>query len=219
MANETYIICGDIVAEIPQNGRAKAYRLNLYGRNDDNKVTLQIEDIRRAMYKDVPDRFHDLLDIATYVFTADQAVVRGVKDVETFGSSWHRSLHFTIPVRSFLSDDQYSFSFVPLEHRAPFQTFLSFSEDEMQGMPEQVIMFSGGLDSLGGAVEEVINQRRRVVFVNHRATQKLDKRYQTIRDLLASKTPNTPPLHARVLQSPICLDSQAYASMRTVSSA
>lgn len=51
--------------------------LHLYGADDDHKVTLEIEDIRQQMFKDVPTRLRDLLDIATYVFAADQAVLRG----------------------------------------------------------------------------------------------------------------------------------------------
>ena len=166
---------------MPAECEADALRLHLYGADDDHKITLQIDDIRRQIYKEVPARFHDLLDIATYVFAADQAIVRGTKDVETFGSSWRRRLHFVVPVgdldfwRSdkvmqclratlgFLSDDHYEFDFVPSTQRPSFQGFLNFNDTgEMLGFPEQVVMFSGGLDSLGGAVDEIVNQKRRV---------------------------------------------------------
>ena len=217
MGNERYIICGDATATIPAECEADTLRLHLYGADDDHKITLQINDIRTQMYKEVPARFHDLLDIATYVFTADQAIVRGSKDVETFGSSWRRRLHFVVPVgdvdfwRSekvrqclqatlgFLSDDHYEFDFVPIKQRPSFQGFLNFNDKgAMLGFPEQVVMFSGGLDSLGGAVDEIVNQKRRVILVNHRPTPKLDKRYRAIRDLLDAKAANNPPCHIRV---------------------
>lgn len=217
MGSELYIICGGTPATVPAESQADMIRLHLYGAEDDHKITLQIDDIRTQMYKDVPARFHDLLDIATYVFAADQSAPRGAKDAETFGSNWRRRFRFVVPVgdvdfwRSdkvrlclqatlgFLSDDHYEFDFVPITHRPSFQGFLNFNDKgAMLGFPEQVIMFSGGLDSLGGAVEEIVNQKRRVVLVNHRPTPKLDKRYQAIRDLLDAKAPNNAPSHIRV---------------------
>lgn len=217
MASERYIICGGAAATVPTACEADAVRLHLYGSDDDNKITLQIDDIRKQMYRDVPARFHDLLDIATYVFAADQAIARGARDVETFGAGWRRRLHFVIPVTDmefwrsdkvlkclvgtlgFLSDDHYSFDFVPSVNRPAFQGFLNFNEKgEMMGFPEQVVMFSGGLDSLGGAVEEIVNQKRRVILVNHRSTPKLDKRYGKIRELLDAKAQTNPPGHIRV---------------------
>jgi 7-cyano-7-deazaguanine synthase in queuosine biosynthesis len=217
MASERYIICGDAAVVVPAECETNVLRLHLYGTDDDDKIKLEIDDIRTQMYKDVPARFHDLLDIATYVFAADQAIERGAKDVETFGSSWRRRLHFVVPVgdldfwRSdkvrqclratlgFLSDDHYEFDFVPITQRPSFQGLLNFNDKgEMLGFPEQVVMFSGGLDSLGGAVEEIVNQKRRVILVNHRATEKLDKRYHAIRELLDAKAPTNRPFHIRV---------------------
>lgn len=217
MQSKRYIVCGDAAPTLPAEHEADALRLHLYGPDDDNKITLQIDDIRTQMYKDVPDRFHDLLDIATYVFSADQAIHRGAKDVDTFGNNWRRHLHFVVPVRDldfwqsgevtqrlrgtlgFLSDDHYEFDFVKIKQRTSFQAFLNFNDNgQMLGFPEQVVMFSGGLDSLGGAIEEIINQKRRVVLVNHRPTQKLDKRYAAIRELLDAKATGNPPTHIRV---------------------
>lgn len=217
MANERYIICGDAKVPVPIECEAESFRLHLYGAEDEQKITLQIDDIRTQMYKEVPARFHDLLDIATYVFAADQAIKRGAKDVETFGSNWRRRLHFVVPVgdvdfwRSdkvqqclqttlgFLSDDHYTFDFVPIVQRPSFQGFLNFNDKgAMLGFPEQVVMFSGGLDSLGGAVEEIVNQKRRVILVNHRSGPKPDKRYRTIREALDAKAPDNPPCHIRV---------------------
>jgi hypothetical protein len=169
MASERYIICGDAKATVPAESEADALQLHLYGVEDEHKITLQIDDIRTQMYKEVPARFHDLLDIATYVFAADQAIERGAKDVETFGGNWRRRLHFVVPVgdaefwRSdkvkqclqatlgFLSDDHYEFDFVPISQRPSFQGFLNFNDKgAMLGFPEQVIMFSGGAGFPGG---------------------------------------------------------------------
>lgn len=218
MDNKKYIICGD--AHLPQlvTKEEDTIRFHIDGTDDDFRIMLEIENIRDNVYKDVPSRFRDLLDIATYVFAADQAVVRGANDVETFGSSWRRRFHFVIPVAdldfwssesvqlclretlSFLSDDYYEFDFVQTAGRPLLQGFFKNLNDngELFGFPEQIIMFSGGIDSLGGAVEEIINQKRRVILVNHRSTEKMDKRYQTMRELIDKKAPDNLPSHIRV---------------------
>ena len=136
------------------------------------------------MFRGVPPLFHDLLEIATYVYSVDQVVRRGADDVDSFGDGWRRDLHFMVPVRNpdfwncaevqetlcstlgFLSDDQYQFDFVKLDQDHQFQEYLEFNDtQQMYGMPEQVVMFSGGLDSLAGAIDEVVNQKRRVLLM------------------------------------------------------
>lgn len=220
MQNKRYIICGKIEFTVPSEYEAESLHYHLIGRDDEyRKVTLKIGDIRQSMYKEIPDRFHDLLEIATYVYCADQEVLRGQRDSETFGSNWRRYFHFVIPVRDllfwksvsvseclkqtlgFLSDDKYEFEFVEQTERVSFQQYLNFNNNgAMYGFPEQVIMFSGGLDSLGGAVDEIINQKRRVVLVNHRPTSKFDKRYEKLEETLATKASDScKPSHIRVM--------------------
>nr|WP_259374437.1 7-cyano-7-deazaguanine synthase [Calidifontimicrobium sp. SYSU G02091] len=164
------------------------------------------------MFGTVPTKFHDLLEIATYVYSADQVILRGADDVDSFGDGWRRDLHFVVPVRNpdfwngeevknaltstlgFLSDDNYAFSFVKLEQDHSFQDYLEFNDAQtMYGKPEQVVMFSGGLDSLAGALDEVLGQRRRVVLVTHKATPKLNTRHKTLQDLLAQKAGDNAP--------------------------
>ena len=217
MGNKRYVICGNAQPKLSAEAEAGALKLHLHGKDDDNKITLSIDDIRAHLYREVPNRLLDLLMIATYVFAADQAIGRGSDDAETFGSNWRRNFHFVIPVNDvgfwssvdvvsclqdtlgFLSDDCYEFDFVPFNEKLTTQCFFNLNNDgTLLGKPEQVVMFSGGLDSLGGAIEEVINQKRRVILVNHRATQKLDKRYLTICRALETKAPNNRPCHIRV---------------------
>ena len=59
-------------------------------------------------------------------------------------------------------------------------------------------MFSGGLDSLAGALDEVLSQKRRVVLVTHKATPKLNTRHRTLQDLLAQKAGDNVPHHISV---------------------
>ena len=213
MQDKRYVLCGNASAKGISEDPARDLRLRLSGKEGKGNITLRIEDVHRKMFQPVPARFNDLLEIATYVYSADQVIKRGADDVDTFGDGWRRDLHFVVPVRDpefwsrpqvqetlcstlgFLSDDQYQFDFVKLDQEQPFQEYLGFDDtQQMYRKPEQVVMFSGGLDSLAGAIDEVVNQKRRVILVTHKATSKLNKRHRTLEQMLAEKAgDNAPP--------------------------
>ena len=213
MQNKRYILCGNASAKGVSEDPERDLRLRLSGKEGKGNITLRIEDVHRKMFQTVPSLFNDLLEVATYVYSADQVIRRGADDVDTFGDGWRRDLHFVVPVRNpdfwnsaqvqevlcatlgFLSDDQYQFDFIKLDQDHPFQEYLGFDDtQQMYRKPEQVVMFSGGLDSLAGAIDEVVNQRRRVLLVTHKSTNKLNKRHQTLENLLAEKANgNAPP--------------------------
>lgn len=217
MQDKRYIICGNAPTDAITEDPARDIRLRLSGSKGPDKITLRIEDIHKAMWKDVPEAFQDLLEIAAYVYTADQAVRRGSNDVDSFGHNWRRELHFLIPVRNpdfwsgaevqnclcstlgFLSDDSYHFDFMKLRSAPPFQGYLDLNADgELFGYPEQVVMFSGGLDSLAGAIDEVLNEKRKIVLVTHKPTPKLNKRHTRLKNMLAAKSGENAPLHIGV---------------------
>jgi 7-cyano-7-deazaguanine synthase in queuosine biosynthesis len=144
-------------------------------------VFLKIADVSAAMLRNVPDVLMDLLEIAVYVFGADQATGRGgPSDTRRL---WRRRFQFHIPVRrpelwsrvdvtaalvevlSFLSDDDYAFVFRELEHVPSEQLYLGHLGDQFAA--DEVVLFSGGLDSLGGAIEEALVGRRRVALISH----------------------------------------------------
>ena len=212
MQSKRYILCGNVSAQGISEDPSRDLRLRLSGKTGHGNITLRIEDVHSKMFRSVPPKFHDLLEIATYVYSADQVIKRGADDVDSFGDGWRRDLHFVVPVRNpdfwnspevqdtlcstlgFLSDDQYQFDFVQLEQEHQFQEYLEFNDtQQMYGMPEQVVMFSGGLDSLAGAIDEVVNQKRRVVLVTHKSTSKLNKRHKTLEDMLAEKAGDNVP--------------------------
>jgi 7-cyano-7-deazaguanine synthase in queuosine biosynthesis len=207
-----FVICGNASAKGISDDPKNEIRLRLSGVKGEGNVTLRIEDIHSKMFGTVPTKFHDLLEIAAYVYSADQVILRGADDVDSFGDGWRRDLHFVVPVRNpdfwngeevknaltstlgFLSDDNYAFSFVKLEQDHSFQDYLEFNDAQtLYGKPDQVVMFSGGLDSLAGALDEVLGQRRRVVLVTHKATPKLNTRHKTLQDLLAQKAGDNAP--------------------------
>ena len=210
MANERSILCGDVsYGDLPFGGD-NPLRLHLWGKNEN--IFLHISDIREHLLCDIPSAFHDLIEIATYLYCADQAVTRGGNGVQNFGADWRRRLFFRIPVRnpdlwnssplkdqlietlSFLSEDEYYFEFVKLTNEPQSQQHLEFEFS----MPEEVVLFSGGLDSLGGAIQESVVNKRKIALVMHRPTQKLAPRHRELLKLLG-KHPDSPPLHVPVI--------------------
>jgi 7-cyano-7-deazaguanine synthase in queuosine biosynthesis len=172
-------------------GGNSTLRLALSGHS--HNVTLKLEDISKRLVKNVPDLLIDLIEIATYVYCADQATSRGGLVQRGMGADWRRSFHFVIPVRnpdhwnhrsvleplcstlSFLSEDDYAFEFEKATNPPPFQDYLEFGDDGGGAAfrADEVVLFSGGLDSLSGAIEELSTNGKRVALVSHRSSPKI----------------------------------------------
>ena len=212
MPNERQIFCGGVAP------RPKGNALNL-SIGAKAPIKLDTDELARPICGEPAARFTDLIEIATYVYVADQAVTRGGAGVENVGADWRRRLHFTIAVRdpgfwssdevqaalvgtlSFLSEDEYHFKFVKLTHGPLVQAYLPFASNGETHDIEEVVLFSGGIDSLGGAVQEVVCDKRHVALVNHRPTEKLSRRYRMLEGILRDRARDigvTPPLHIPV---------------------
>ncbi|HEY7312939.1 MAG TPA: 7-cyano-7-deazaguanine synthase [Gemmataceae bacterium] len=190
MTVEATILCEEVAGRgLPDSG-PNNIRLRRFGPAPN--VFLCVEDLRRATWSAVPDVFLDLLDIAAYVYAADQAVKRGGSTGEAWGEDWRRVLHFGVPVRmpevwrsrdirdallavlSFLSEDEYHFEFHPAKSRDRFEGYGLFKEGRLDGGVEEITLFSGGLDSLAGAAYECLIGRRKVALLNHRSNPKAE---------------------------------------------
>ena len=200
MSNDRIILCGSVTDDSLPFKDPKLLRLRRWGSHQN--VFLTIEDVSKAMVKDVPSLLLDLMDIAVYVYCADQVTTRGGDGVREFGDNWRRRFFFRIAVRnpdiwksspildplistlSFLSEDEYQFEFESLTQNNPFPRYLDFGSTPYTGIAEEVVMFSGGLDSLGGAIQESILDKRKVVLVNHRSTPKVSRRHKSLLGLL-----------------------------------
>jgi hypothetical protein len=156
-------------------GGNSTLRLALSGRSN---ITLKLEDISKKMVRNVPDLLIDLIEIATYVYCADQATSRGGPAQAGMGADWRRSFRFVIPVRnpdhwnhrsvleplcstlSFLSEDDYAFEFEKATNPVPFQDYLEFGDDGGGAAfkADEVVLFSGGLDSLSGSYRGTLDQ-------------------------------------------------------------
>lgn len=166
--------------------------LNLHGAK--KNVTLNLERIRRRLVGKEPERLTDFLDIASYVFAADRTASRGSVLFKNMGEEWRRPMRLVIGVRDpafwsskevraalsdaleFLSEDAWAFDFVALAYRMPWQMYFNLVEsDANEKEAPSIVLFSGGLDSLAGAVHELRTTNRRVVLVSHRNTNLMGK--------------------------------------------
>lgn len=214
MPTERMILCGDAPhARLPAADPAP---LVLDTGGPGANVRLNLADLTRPMWRDVPDVLQDLLDLATYVYVADQAVSRGEDREADFGDAWRRRLFFRIAVRepafwnrpdvgrglldvlSFLSEDEYHFEFVPPKRHRPGEPSLQFDGDPFDGRIEEVALFSGGLDSLAGAVRTAVARRTRMMLVHHRSNPKLGRRHDTLLSGLRAAAREAPPVHIPV---------------------
>ncbi len=174
-------------------------------------VNIRFENVAKVFNQHLSPRLIDLLEIAAYVFSADCATSRGTEWTDDGATEpWGRDFAFVIPLRdtafwntpevkslltrvlTFLSDDNYSFDFRPLEcDRQNQQQYLEFSELEDWPFygPERVLMFSGGLDSLAGAVETA-KTGGKLVLVSHRPVSTMDSRQRQLFGELKNEFPD-----------------------------
>lgn len=157
-------------------------------------VYLQVENISRKLARDLPAIARDMLEVGSYVYSADQAISRGGRARRGDGQDWFRNLHLDIQVRRpelwnrsevkdalsdalrKLSGDNWEFSFRKLTKDIPVDGYFPFDKGEPWFLADEVLLFSGGLDSLAGAIDEISNRQKKVVLVSHRPVAKISKR-------------------------------------------
>lgn len=193
----------------------KVVPLTAFG--SDSNVTIKITDVARIFMGAVPPRVRDLLEIASYVFTADAGTRRGTAWEDEATESWGRDFRFVIAVRDvpfwqqpetiaslkqtlgFLSDDTYGFRFVPLREAPEDQQFLELGNDSWPfSAVDDVVMFSGGLDSLAGAVATAAKSNDPLVLVSHRPVGQISARQQNLFAELRRTFVSTPMLHVPI---------------------
>jgi len=177
---EAFVECGD--------RPPMTVRIN----GSDPTFVLDTENIRAKSLSDLSPELLDLLDVAATVFAADGHFRRGGPTRLHMGQDWRRDFRFRIPVRrqdlwsdpevnealcdavSFLTDDNVSFEFFERPSDLQRQPFLRLDPSGPTFGAEDVILFSGGLDSLAGALDILSeSSSSRVVLVTHRSAQKM----------------------------------------------
>lgn len=204
-----HVFCGEAATETSGVG-ADSIQLRSYG--PETNVHVSIDQINRPLWQNISDRSIDLIEIASYIYTADQMTKRGGPGVDDMGERWRRHFRFVIPVRqldvwrtpavaqalvdvlSFLSEDRYEFEFRPFQ-RPPSHDSIVSLWDELPGVDvDEVMLFSGGLDSLAGAVRSVVDLGQRVILVTHMPTGKLLQRHEELRHALSASAKGGKPI-------------------------
>jgi hypothetical protein len=211
-SNRHVILCGDAAETDLPNWQV--LRLRAWGPYPN--IHFAYEDVCLAMGSDIPLRFLDLLDLAVYVYVADRAISRGEPTDRHFGKDWRRELCFRIPVREpdrwndpvtrgllvsalgFLSEDEYDFRFEPLRDPRPAQGYIRFGESVWGGEVDDVQLYSGGVDSTAGVVQQAVVDRRRVVLVQHQPSPKPARRQRALYRALLRHARAMPPILLRV---------------------
>lgn len=210
--SQTYVACGSAVHGAPEG----ALCLQLNGQPN---LKVDISGLDRQLMTRVPSRFRDLIRIASYVLAADQAVKRGEEDTVDLGDRWRRDFKFVVGVEdtatwnnddlrqtlestlSFLSDDFYTFEFVPQRESEPEQLNFGAIQDEpflpVEGF-SSVQLFSGGMDSFTGAAEELLRHGRDIILVSHRSASKTWKLQRDLIGYLRARAPGRRLMHVAV---------------------
>ncbi len=99
----------------------------------------------------------------------------------------------------FLSDDSYDFCFAKLQRPPSVDNYFEFSSEDAAFDAKEVLLFSGGLDSLGGVVKEVFLDNKPVALVSHRSAPKIaPKQVDLHTDICGRCADNPAPKHIPV---------------------
>ena len=168
-------------------------------------IKLSISHLNAHLVAELPDRALDLLEVAAVVYGADAAVSRGGTADQQMGAKWHRHFEVEMPVRDcvfwqdnetvmaleemlmFLSGDRFVFRFTRKNEMDGARTpFFKFDENSAW-RATRVMMFSGGLDSFAGALEEIAEQGQRVALVSHFSASKIAPTQRNLYQALVNK--------------------------------
>jgi hypothetical protein len=156
----------------------------------------------------IPARTLDLLELAAYIYAADRYVSRGSRDAVEF-QSWSREFKFRVRVRdvgfwaradlqdalrsclTFMTGDaDFAFEFAGGHDTPPTSLFDREGLIEpAAGGDQQAVLFSGGLDSLGGAVELLETTDSSLILVSHQSQVGTKKAQTALARALSNRYP------------------------------
>src|SRR4030095_979319 len=181
---ESQVLCGNARDLRRAGSGARNMRVQLDGPRQN--VQLRLQDITRRMVADVPPLLTDLVEIAAYVFAADAMVPGGGPTMPALGRQWRRRFHFMVPVRrpdvwmkpevlealsealGFMSEDDFSFEFAQHDQPPELGNYLELGTPQGKRFgSDEILLFSGGMDSLCGALVELAHTSKRLLLVSH----------------------------------------------------
>ncbi|MGB7320966.1 MAG: 7-cyano-7-deazaguanine synthase, partial [Albidovulum sp.] len=168
-------------------------------------VSLKINKLSRRLVEALPDRALDLIEIAALAYAVDASISRGGPTDQQMAAKWHRRFVIEMSVFDlelwakhdvkealeetlmFLSGDRFEFVFSQREGGPPEQPqFFDFGPDSAWS-PDTVMMFSGGLDSFAGALEEIIERKNKVALISHFSANKIAPAQHTLQKAITKK--------------------------------
>jgi 7-cyano-7-deazaguanine synthase in queuosine biosynthesis len=150
----------------------------------------------------------DFLEVACAIFFADSSFPRGGETRPDMGTGWRRRFQITVPVQAldrwsdptvvqaltdvanFLTEDNFIFDFVARDPHIGRQGILNLDPAGTSFEAEEVILFSGGLDSFAGALEALSTTQGNILLVSHRSAQKVMPRQDLLATYLMHRFPN-----------------------------
>ncbi|MCW3111071.1 MAG: Queuosine biosynthesis protein QueC, partial [Segetibacter sp.] len=189
-SNSHVVLCGgiDLPRKYKKYHSGHVHYLIFDPDNKGHNINLELPHFIRTLNCGFPDRIKDLLEVAGYVYAADRMIGRGATDSLEY-HSWSRTLDFFIKVRdiefwsnpeiskclsdalTFVSGDQsYSFTFLPGGKDVGQRSLLDHEAIKLDKKENSIIgLFSGGLDSLAGALETLTKTDKNLILISHRS--------------------------------------------------
>lgn len=188
--NHHIVLCGG--ANLPRKFKKMpanhVHRLCINPNDKAHNVNLELPHFVKAVHCYFPHRIKDLLEIAGFVYAADRMIGRGANDALEY-HSWARDLQFIIKVRdadfwsqhkisqvlanalTFVSGDRsYSFTFESGGADIGQSSLFDDSNFTLDKKENSIIgLFSGGLDSLAGALEILNHTNKNLILISHRS--------------------------------------------------
>ena len=178
------------------------YRSN---ENYTKKIKLYLPQFVRNLYH-LPDRTLDLLELAAYVYGADRCISRGRADAVEY-HSWSRKINIFTKVRDYdfwsdpkvnkvltnvlrfmMGDNDLNLYFQPGHSTPPTNLF-----DDSRYKPYvfesglNVCLFSGGIDSLAGALDLLENGKEKLILACHQSNNANKKTQRVLYKALEKK--------------------------------
>lgn len=195
----------DVICFPPEADAGGDEQLRFEINGNPKAVSLRIGHIRKSLVLNLPDVALDLIEIAAFVYAIDSCISRGGLKDQKMGQKWYRRFRVSLPVRNlglwsqpnlkqnleetlkFLSGDRFFFYFTQMEAgAASSERYFEFG-DESAWHPDSVLMFSGGLDSFAGALEEIIDRKQKVALISHFSANKIEPIQRDLKKHMAEK--------------------------------
>jgi hypothetical protein len=181
------VVCDGVTVPVDLEREAWTVRDELWSSGADKNVHLFGEHRGQTILSSIVDLYFDLIQIASYVYAADQQLPRGGIRRDVYGKQFRRTITLCLPVNNpefwsrpeiiaplrdalqFATDDQWFLRFAATpggDEKRQLPILKGEEESSLLGRPDCVALFSGGADSLC-AVIAAVEQGRRPLLVSH----------------------------------------------------